>query len=401
MVISMPGPAGSDQLRLECVALTCHHNPKGIPMAADLSIQRLLLKMQEVEASDLHIKVGSPPVLRVAAQLHAINVPPMSAEDTKAMLMPIVPPHQTEQLEKRGGVDFSHTEGVSQRFRCSVFYAGGGLHAAVRRVNPKIPTFGDLHLPPVYEKVAEHTHEGLVIVCGVTGSGKSSTLASMIEHMNQGHAYNMITIEDPVEYLFIPKKSYISQREVGLDVIDFPTALRAAVRQDPDVIMIGEMRDRETMMAGLMAAETGHLVFVTLHTADTMQSFARILEFFPTADHSFVRSSMANGLQAVMAQRLLPSVKQGMRVVPATEVLLNTPIVGDRIREGKDEDLPAIMAGSAQEGMHTFTESLTRLVEQNYVDLRTAERYAPNAEALRAKVRGIKVKADVLVSRKG
>jgi len=368
-------------------------------MQGELTIQRLLSKMQEVEASDLHIKVGSPPVLRIAAVLHAINAPPLTGAETSQLLMPIVPPHLAAQLEERGGIDFSHTEGVINRFRCSVFHAGGGLHAAIRRVNPKIPTFTDLHLPPVYEKIAENTHEGLVIVCGVTGSGKSSTLAAIIEHMNQRHALNMITIEDPVEYLFIPKKSFISQREVGLDVTDFPTALRAGVRQDPDVIMIGEMRDRETMMAGLMAAETGHLVFVTLHTADTMQSFARILEFFPTQDHQFVRSSMANGLQAVMAQRLLPSVKNGMRVVPATEVLLNTPIVADRIREAKDEDLHAIMAGSVHEGMHSFTESLARLVEEDYVDLKTAERYAPNPEALRAKVRGIKVKADVLVSR--
>lgn len=366
----------------------------------DLTIQRLLLKMSEVQASDLHIKVGSPPVLRVAAVLHAVNAPPLTIEATKQLLTPIIPASMKQQLEQKGGIDFSHSEGVSQRFRCSVFFAGGGLHAAIRRVNPQIPSFADLHLPPVYEKVAETTHEGLVIVCGVTGSGKSSTLAAILEHMNRNHAFNMITIEDPVEYLFIPKKSYISQREVGLDVLDFPTALRAAVRQDPDVIVVGEMRDRETMMAGLMAAETGHLVFVTLHTADTMQSFARILEFFPTQDHTFVRSSMANGLQAVMAQRLLPCVKQGIKVIPATEVLLNTPIVADRIREGKDDDLPAIMAGSAQEGMHSFTESLVRLVEENYVDLRTAEHYAPNPESLRAKVRGIKVKADVLVSRK-
>jgi twitching motility protein PilT len=372
----------------------------GTPPTTDLTIQRLLLKMSEVQASDLHIKIGTPPVLRVASVLHAVNSPPLTADDTKNLLMPIVPKHMEPTLDQKGGIDFSHTEGIGQRFRCSVFYAGGGLHAAIRRVNPKIPNFDELHLPPVYERVAEHTHEGLVVVCGVTGSGKSSTLAAIIGHMNEKHAYNVITIEDPVEYLLVPKKSYVSQREVGLDVLDFPTALRAAVRQDPDVIMIGEMRDRETMMAGLMAAETGHLVFVTLHTADAMQSFARILEFFPSNEHTFIRSSMANGLQAVMAQRLLPSVKPGVRVVPATEVLLNTPIVADRVREGKDEDLPAIMAGSIHEGMHSFTDSLARLVEEDFVDLRTAERYAPNADALRAKVRGIKVKADVLVSRK-
>ncbi len=369
-------------------------------MTDEMTIERLLLKMCEVQASDLHLKVGSPPVLRVAAVLHAINMPPLTEEDTKRLVTDLIPANLMATVDAKGGIDFSHTQGVGQRFRCSVFHAGGGLHAAIRRVNPKIPSFTDLHLPPVYEQIAEKTHEGLVIVCGVTGSGKSSTLAAIIEHMNRRHAFNIITIEDPVEYLFIPKKSYISQREIGLDVVDFPTALRAAVRQDPDVIMIGEMRDRETMMAGLMAAETGHLVFVTLHTADTMQSFARILEFFPSHEHQFIRSSMANGLQAVMAQRLLPSVKPGVKVVPATEVLLNTPIVSDRVREGKDEDLPAIMAGSVQEGMHSFTESLVRLVEEDYVDLRTAEHYAPNSDALRAKVRGIKVKADVLVTRK-
>jgi twitching motility protein PilT len=280
-----------------------------------------------------------------------------------------------------------------------VFHAGGGLHAAIRRVSSKIPNFQDLNLPPIYEHVAEHVHEGLVIVCGVTGSGKSSTLAAIINHMNLQHALNIITIEDPVEYLFVPAKSYVSQREVGLDVIDFPTALRGAVRQDPDVIMIGEMRDKETLLAGLMAAETGHLVFVTLHTADTMQSFARILEFFPFEEHGFIRSCLGNGLKAVMAQRLLPSLKPGVKVVPATEVLLNTPIVADRIREGLDADLPAIIAGSQQEGMHTFTDSLARLINEKYVDLKTAERYAPHVEQLRSKFRGIDVKSDVLVSR--
>src|SRR6266850_1276596 len=175
-------------------------------MPNEMKIERLLLAMSEREASDLHIKVGSPPVLRIAAHLHQLNLPPFTAEDTKALLLPIVPQAQLANLENRGGVDFSHTEGLNQRFRCSVFHAGGGLHAAIRRVNPKIPSFTDLHLPPVYEWVAEHTHEGLVIVCGVTGSGKSSTLAAIIDYMNQRYAYNVITIEDPVEYLFIPKK---------------------------------------------------------------------------------------------------------------------------------------------------------------------------------------------------
>jgi twitching motility protein PilT len=355
--------------------------------------------MKDVTASDLHIKIGSPPVLRVAAKLHRVEAPDMDAEATEELLAPIIPHHLRAQLEERGGIDFSHHEGAEERFRCSIFHAGGGLHAAIRRVNPKVPDFEDLNLPPVYERAANTSHEGLIIVCGVTGSGKSSTLAAMVGHINETRSCNIITIEDPVEYLFRPDHSFISQREIGIDVPDFPTALRAAVRQDPDVLMVGELRDRETMLAGIQAAETGHLVFATLHTADTMQAFSRILEFFSTKDHAFIRSSLAAGLQAVMAQRLLPCVRPDVMRVPATEVLLNTVTVSDRIREGEDEDLPAIMAGSVEEGMHDFTRSLARLVEEDWVDLRTAEKYAPNAEALRAKVRGIEVKADVLVSK--
>ena len=269
--------------------------------------------------------------------------PPVKRLRTYESYKSIIDCHLKPKLEEEGGVDFSHMEGADLRFRCSIFMAGGGLHAAIRRVNPVIPSFDDLHLPPVYEKVADTTHEGLVVICGVTGCGKSTTLAAMIDHMNETRRCNIITIEDPVEYLIRPKKSYISQREIGIDVQDFPLALRAAVRQDPDVIMIGEMRDRETMSAGLMAAETGHTVFVTLHTADTMQSFARILEFFPSSEHTFIRSSMANGLKAVMAQRLLPSVREDVDRVPATEVLLNNSTVCDKIREGEDEDLIAVL----------------------------------------------------------
>jgi twitching motility protein PilT len=369
-------------------------------MLGELNITRLLLKMKEVQASDLHIKIGSPPVLRIASVLHRVEAPSLEVEDTAKLLAPIIPEHLRPRLEEDGGIDFSHLEGAEERFRCSVFHAGRGYHAAIRRVNPKIPDFLELHLPQIYERLAADAHEGLIIVCGVTGSGKSSTLAAMIDHINNTRSCNIITIEDPVEYLFRPKHSFISQREIGIDVPDFPKALRAAVRQDPDVLMIGELRDRETMLAGIQAAETGHLVFCTLHTADTMQAFARILEFFPSHDHAFIRSSLAAGLRAVMAQRLMPSVKPGVQRVPATEVLVNNVTVADKIREGEDDDLPAVMAGSQHEGMHDFNHSLAKLVEKDHIDLKTAERFSPNAEALRAKVRGIQVKADVLVSKK-
>ena len=208
-----------------------------------ITIKQLLQKMNEVEASDLHIKVGSPPVLRVASKLIPFETDNMTAEETDALLSPLIPTGQREKLSELGGLDFSHMEGPHGRYRCSVFCAGGALHAAIRRVNPVIPSFDELHLPRVYHDVADKVHEGLVVVCGVTGCGKSTTLAAMIDHINSSRHCNIITIEDPVEYLLKPKKSFISQREIGIDVVDFPTALRAGVRQDPDVIMIGEMRD--------------------------------------------------------------------------------------------------------------------------------------------------------------
>jgi len=365
-----------------------------------MTIDRLLQKLAEVQASDLHIKVGTPPVIRISSRLHRIDAPPMDGEDTRTLLAPILPAHLAEDLETKGGIDFSHRREDGSRFRCSVYSSGGDLHAAIRRVNDKIPDFEELHLPPIYEKIMERCHDGLVVVCGVTGSGKSSTLAAMINHINRTRQVNIITIEDPIEYAFHSEQSFISQREIGIDVIDFATALRAAVRMDPDVMMIGELRDRETVLAGIQAAETGHLVFVTLHTADTMQAFARMLEFFQQKDHEFIRSSLANSLRAVCAQRLIPSLRKNLQRVPATEVLLNNTVVADRIRDGQDEDLPAIMAGSMEEGMHDFTSSLVRLINENYVDLRTAAQYAPNIDALRSRVKGIDVKSDMLVSKR-
>lgn len=404
-------------------------------MAVPITMRQLLFNMGRYDASDLHIKVGMPPVFRIAAELRPLGVPPLTEQDTDRLLTEIIPPGLRERYDKAGDLDFStfldtksmlareramqagmqsqaqaataapevHAgdEGVD-RFRCNIYRAGGGMNAAIRRIKPEIPTFESLHLPTVYETLSDQTHEGLILVVGVTGSGKSTTLACMIERINQVRGCNIITIEDPVEYHFHPKKSIISQREIGLDVPTYKDALRYVVRQDPDVIFIGELRDHDTVMAAIQAAETGHMVFGSLHTADTMQAFSRIIEFFPQHEHEFIRSSLSNSLKAVCAQRLIPANVDrtgGVPVVPATEVLINNSVVKERIRDGHDEDIPAIINGSLADGMRSYTHSLAELVEKEMISIDHAMEAAPNREALTSRLRGVQVRAATLVQR--
>jgi len=379
-------------------------------------MQQLLFNMRKTEASDLHLKVGLPPIYRIAGEL---RVPPglglMTAEDTDRLMSEIMPPAIKQRFLDKGDVDFSTFIYVTpagpdgtrppddkpDRFRCNAFKSGGGLHAAIRRVKPDIPTFESLHLPDVYRKIADEAFEGLVLVVGVTGSGKSTTLACMLERINKTRSENIITVEDPVEYQLHSERSVISQREIGTDVPSYGDALRYIVRQDPDVIFIGELRDHDTVIAAIQAAETGHLVFGSLHAADTMQCFSRIIEFFPQHEHQFIRSALSNSMKAVCAQRLLPANKDvaGVGVVPATEVLLSNPTVKEKIRDGEDADLPAIVNSSTSDGMRSFTHSLAELVESEMVNLSTALEFAPNKEALSSRLKGVEVKAATLVGK--
>jgi twitching motility protein PilT len=364
-----------------------------------VSIMRLLEAMGRLGASDLHVKVGVTPTYRINGILRPIQSHPLSEDEADHMVDPIIPAAMRQRLENEGGIDFATYIG-EDRFRVNIYRSGGHMNAAIRRVKAEIPTYEDLHLPPVYNDLVERTNEGLVLVCGVTGSGKSTTLAAMIEHLNSCEAVNIITIEDPVEYRFSRKKAIVSQREIGIDVPDYKLALRGIVRQDPDVIFIGEMRDHDTVLAAIQAAETGHLVFASLHTADTMQSMNRILEFFPREEHGFIRSALSTSLKAVCAQRLLPALPDaGVGMVPATEVLLSSPMVREKIRDGYDEDIPAIINGSVSEGMRSFTFSLAELVRTEQVAMQVAMAYAPNRDALDSAVKGLEVKAATLVSR--
>lgn len=364
-----------------------------------MSIQRLLGAMKKLEASDLHIKVGVPPTYRINGILRSIAADPVTEDEADHLLDPLVNENLKKRFDSTGNLDFATHLQDGERFRVNMYRAGGHTHAAIRRVKAEIPTYGNLHLPPIYHDLTERTMEGLILVVGVTGSGKSSTLAAIIEHINATRSENIITIEDPVEYRFIPKKSIISQREIGIDVENYASALRYIVREDPDVVFIGEMRDHDTVLAAVQAAETGHLVFGSMHTADTMQAFSRILEFFPVEEHGFLRHALSNTLKAICAQRLLPAVPGfEVGVVPACEVLIGTPTVREKIREGQDHDLPAIVSRN-EEGMQSFTHALADLVNKEWVAMTTAMDFAPNRDALASTLKGVEVKAQGLVSR--
>lgn len=265
-------------------------------MAAQLTIQQLLSAMKTHGASDLHLKAGLPPSYRVGGNLRTVNMPPMSGEDIDRVISPIIPPSRRDYYEKYGDLDFATELPDGDRFRINIFRAAARMNAAIRRVNSKIPTFEELLLPPVYRKLIENTHEGIVVVCGVTGSGKSTTLASMIEHINETRHENIVTIEDPVEY----RTSLVRQVQVNPEAnLSFAAGLRSILRQDPDVILVGEIRDRETAQISVQAALTGHLLLSTVHTNDSISAIARL------RDLGVPEYLISSSLLAVMAQRLV------------------------------------------------------------------------------------------------
>ncbi len=354
------------------------------------AIEKLLSSMGQLEASDLHLKVGYPPFYRIRGALRAAKMPllPDTAYVT-GMLEDLIPPTRRNEFDERGALDFAVRGPTGDRYRVNMYRAMGDTHASIRRVQSEVPTFEALNLPPIYKKVVDKSVEGLILVSGATGTGKSTTLAAIVERINDLRSMHIVTIEDPVEFVFKPKKSIVAQREIGIDVASYPEGLRSVVRQDPDCIMIGEMRDKETMLAALQAAETGHLVLGSLHVNDVQQTFSRILEFFPRSDHAFIRSSLSNSLKAIFCQRLMPGIEEGT-VFPATEVLLKNTVVKEKILHEKDEEISHLLTQYHDEGMRSFTFSLCELIEQEKVHYDTAMEHAPSREALSSAVKGIK-----------
>ncbi len=356
-------------------------------------VNKLYRMVMKHEGSDLHLKVGLPPMMRLRNVIRQMEMKPLTQEDMERLMLPTLSPRQKKILEETGGIDYAHVVGDDEcRFRVNLFKQRGKLSVAARRVNNSVPTFEKLGLPPTIEKLCKYD-QGMIILAGVTGSGKSTTIASMLDYINARERVHILTIEDPIEYTFEDKKAVINQREVGLDVSDWHTALKHAVREDPDIILVGEMRDRDTFEAGINAAETGHLVFGTIHANSAPSTIGRILDLFPADMHPAMRQSLAFNLKAIVAQKLLPSIKPGVHRVPTNEIMILNPTIRELIIKAEDKKLPDAIRIGFLEGMLDFTESLTQLVQRGDVDQATALEVAPNPEALKMAIKGIKVAA--------
>jgi twitching motility protein PilT len=347
-------------------------------------------------ASDLHIKVGSHPVIRVDGALQPIlDQKRLMQEDTVAMAFSMMSARQKEKFKNNLEIDFAYSVPGLGRFRCNIFQQRGTIALVLRVIPVKIRTIRELLLPPVLEKICWE-QRGLILCTGTTGSGKSTSLAAMIEYINSHRVEHIITIEDPIEFLHRDKKSIVNQREVEVDTKSFAQALRSALRQDPDIILVGEMRDYETIETALTAAETGHLVLSTLHTLDATETINRIISVFPPHQQKQIRLQLAAVLKAIISMRLLPRA-DGMGRVPAVEVLISTGYIRDCVENKEKTKLihDAIAAGTSQYGMQTFDQSLFQLYKSGLITLEEALRRATNPDEFKLKIQGIQSTADI------
>lgn len=341
-------------------------------------------------ASDLIVKTGTVPKVRLRGALKPLDTEPVTHDEFMKIAKAILTKDQLDDLKKFGSVDFAYDYDPRCRFRINLFQSRGQLSLAGRLITSDIKKFEDLYLPPIMAEVSMQP-QGIVLLAGVTGSGKSTTIASMLNYVNDRKPVHIITLEDPIEYIFQDSKATIHQREVGIDVLDFKTGLRALVRENPDIVLVGEMRDSETFEAALHAAETGHLVFGTIHAASATETFSRIYDLFQPDEREQVRKILAYQMRAIVYQKLLPTLKENIPRIPACEILINTAPVRKYILESRESEIREIMMSqeAMQVGMMDFNGALVKLVEQEYIHMRVAMDVTPNADELRMRLKGI------------
>ena len=359
----------------------------------DQPVDKYFRALVKLNGSDLHMKVGKPPIVRVNGTLRELKREPIEIEEMARLLFPMMNERTRNIFDKEGGADFAYTvdvEGESWRFRVNMLQQLGKIGLVARRVNNFIPNFEGLHLPPAMETLC-HFDQGMILLAGVTGSGKSTTIASMLNYINRIYSKHILTLEDPIEFVFTDDKCLINQREVGIDVVDFGVGMKHAVREDPDIILVGELRDEETFMTAIHAAETGHLVFGTIHASTAPSTIGRILDLFPEDMHGAIRGAIAMNMKAIIAQKLLKSINPKVGRVPTCEIMTFNPTVKKLVLEGRDHNLSDAIRIGEEEGMQDFTTSLKGLIGDELIDRPTAFQVAPNKEELKMKLKGINV----------
>jgi twitching motility protein PilT len=361
--------------------------------SSDREIDRLFEAMVRLNGSDLHLKVGQPPFMRVKGALQPLKYPRIDAEHMKRLCGPIMNPRHRKIFDDDGGADFAYTcvvDGVRWRFRVNMLTQQGSWGLVARRVNNTIPDFEKLFLPTSIERLCQ-LDQGMVLLAGVTGSGKSTTIGSMLNYINRNYRKHILTLEDPIEFVFTEDKCLINQREIGNDVRNFEIGMKHAVREDPDIILVGELRDVETFKTAIHAAETGHLVFGTIHAASAPSTVTRILDLFPQEEHAAIRSAIAFNMKGIVAQKLLKSTRPGVSRVPVVEMMFFDVLVRKYVLEEQDHLLADHIRKSAKDGMQDFTMSLKSLIDQGLIDRNDALEIAPNREALMMALKGIGV----------
>lgn len=355
-----------------------------------LDLKKLLTDMVQYGASDLHIKGAAVPVYRVDGELRPAQHPPVLREEVQAVAEKIIPPPMLQHFRDHGAVDFAFSIDPVNRFRTNAYHQRGMVSIALRRLAYDVLTFDNLGLPDTMKTIAEY-RRGLVLCVGPTGTGKSTTMAGVLDYVNSNRKEHIITIEDPIEFLHRDKKSLVDQREIGIDCPNFEEGLRNALRQDPDVILVGEMRDRSTIAIGMQAAMTGHLVISTLHTTSAVQTVNRILQFYKHEEQDAMRDELSSALRAVVAQRLIPSVNKGR--VPCVEIMIVNSVVKKLLRENRIEDIETVIRNGVDK-MQSFDRSLADLTLQKRITEEVAQNFAEDMPAYRRMLKGVSAGTD-------
>jgi len=361
----------------------------GDPQGLEPEINKFFRAAIKTRASDVHLKVGQPAKLRLQDELKNTTGDALTERRLEQLCFEILSDEQKDFFHKHGTLDFSYGVSDEERFRVNIFRQRGMISLVARRVNTEIPTIEQLHLPATLKKIADG-NQGLVLVVGPTGCGKTTTAVAMVDYVNTNHSCHIVTVEDPIEYFIKDKKAIVSQREIGIDVPDYDEALTYLMREDPDVVFIGELRDARTVSAAMRASETGHLVFGTVHATNASQAIQRIVDLFPQIERDLARQTLSITLRAIISQMLMPSVKPGVDRMPAIEILLANPEARKLISEKRESDLPNLIRSCVEDGMQDFTDSLVKLIMDGFVEPKDAYRHAPNADELKMALKGIR-----------